>query len=278
MNTAADTPPVRRIADELSYVYAVGRDHDALRRTAAQLAGVDDRPVRVVSCVGGLAALVSRVPAAAYGEHGLKAQLEDLARLEAVARAHHAVVDAAFATATVLPMRLATVYLDDERVTAMLYERHHELDELLRRLDRHVEFGVKVYADPSGAAVPETAGSPAAESPGRAYLQQRRAQRRAGREAHRAAAAAAAKAAPAVRDIAPERVVHRPQQGELSARNGENVANESYLVPADRADLFRTRLEGIVRDTPGVRLEVTGPWAPYSFATPVAGSGSGSAR
>ncbi|MDQ1012646.1 hypothetical protein QFZ82_007131 [Streptomyces sp. V4I23] len=274
MNTAADTPLSRQAGDELSYVYAVGRDHDALARTAVRLAGVDDRPVGVVARAGGLAALVSRVPAVAYGEHGLKAQLEDLARLEAVARAHHAVVDAAFAAATVLPMRLATVYLDDERVTAMLGERHHEFDELLQRLDRHVEFGVKVYADPSGTAVPEPSGESAAESPGRAYLQQRRAQRRAGRDAHRAAAAVAADAARAVRDLAPERVVHRPQQGELSAREGENVANEAYLVPEDRAGLFRTRLQALVRDTPGVRLEVTGPWAPYSFATPVADGGA----
>ncbi|MEV4334514.1 GvpL/GvpF family gas vesicle protein [Streptomyces sp. NPDC049597] len=273
MNTAAHTPLSPRTGDELSYVYAVGRDHDALGRTAALLAGVDDRPVGVVARVGGLVALVSRVPAVAYGEHGLKAQLEDMARLEAVARAHHAVVDAAFAAATVLPMRLATVYLDDERVAAMLEERHQELDALLQRLDGHVEFGVKVYADPSGAPVPEPAGEPAAASPGRAYLQQRRAQRRAGREVHRAAAAVAADAALAVRDLASERVVHRPQPGELSARNGENIANEAYLVPVDRAGVFRTRLEELVRDTPAVRLEVTGPWAPYSFATPVAGSG-----
>ncbi|MFF8847910.1 GvpL/GvpF family gas vesicle protein [Streptomyces sp. NPDC015127] len=274
MNTVTGS---RRTGDELSYVYAVGRDHDALGRTALLLAGVDDRPVRVVARADGLAALVSRVPADTYGEQGLKAQLEDLARLETIARAHHAVVDVAFAAATVLPMRLATVYRDDDRVTAMLEERHDEFDGLLQRLDRHVEFGVKVYADPSGVPAQEPQEpreEQATVSPGRAYLQQRRAQRRAGRDVRRAAAEVAADAAMAVRDLAPERVVHRPQQGELSTRAGENVVNEAYLVPAHRAERFRSRLDALVRDTPGVRIEVTGPWAPYSFATPVADGGA----
>ncbi|MBT2366097.1 GvpL/GvpF family gas vesicle protein [Streptomyces sp. ISL-10] len=275
MNTAADARPSPTAGDELSYVYAIGRDHAALQRTAVLLSGVDDRAVRLVTRAGGLAALVSHVPAGVYDEQALKAQLEDLSRLEAIARAHHAVVDAAFAAATVLPMRLATVYRDDDRVTAVLGERHDEFDRLLQRLDRHVEFGVKVYADPDSVPVRrQPHGERTAESPGRAYLQQRRAQRRTGEDVRRAAAAVAADAATAVRDLASERVVHRPQQGGLSGRSGENVANDAYLVPAHSAQGFRTRLDALVRDTPGVRIEVTGPWAPYSFAMPVEGGGA----
>jgi len=70
--------------------------------------------------------------------------------------------------------------------------------------------------------------------------------------------------------------VHRPQQGELASGAGENIANDAYLVPVARVGEFRAALDGLADDAPGVRVEITGPWAPYSFATPPsADSGQG---
>ncbi|WP_225802746.1 GvpL/GvpF family gas vesicle protein [Streptomyces sp. NK15101] len=252
-------------AEEMSYVYALGRvDEPALRDAVARLAGVDGGALRLVESAG-LAAVVSSVPSDAFGEQGLRTQLEDMARLEAVARAHHAVVDAVFAGATVLPLRLATVYLDDARVAGMLTAGRVRFLDLLARLDGHVELGVKVYADAGVAAPPEA--EVVAESPGRAYLQRRRAQRRSTQDLYRAAAGVAEEAARVAEGLSRARVVHRPQQGGLAPARGENIANEAYLVPVGEAGRFMTALGGSADATPGVRVEVTGPWAPYSFAT-----------
>jgi hypothetical protein len=166
-------------------------------------------------------------------------------------------------------MRLATVYLGDARVTAMLAERAAEFGALLSRLEGHVELGVKVYADPGKAAGAGTAPSePVAAGPGRAYLQQRRAQRRNTRDAYRAAGAVAAEVPARVGAIVRARLAHRPQQGDLAPGVGENVTNEAYLVEESRVPEFRSALTGLCDDVPGVRVEITGPWAPYSFATP----------
>ncbi|MER0477981.1 GvpL/GvpF family gas vesicle protein [Streptomyces sp. Edi2] len=252
----------------------MGRAGTALEASAPQLTGLRDGPVRTVTA-GSLTALVSSVPADAFSAEGMKAQLEDLTELETIARTHHAVVEAAWAGTMVLPMRLATVYLDDARVRAMLDERGTELDALLSRLEGHAELGVKVYADARAAAA---AGSPAPAhrpdaaasevSPGRAYLQQRRAQRRTHRDAYRAAGVVATDVRVRVADMAQDMVAHRPQQGELASGAGENIANEAYLVPTDRVGEFHRALKGLADGVPGVRVEITGPWAPYSFATP----------
>ncbi len=185
----ADQPPEQQESDRsrISYVYVIGRTGTALEASASQLTGLRDGPLRTVTS-GRLTALVSSVPADAFSAEGMKAQLEDLTQLEAIARTHHAVVEAACAGAMVLPMRLATVYLDDARVRSMLDERGTEFDALLSRLEGHAEVGVKVYADARAAAAAEApaaatgaSGSPApgspapaasAVSPGRAYLQQ----------------------------------------------------------------------------------------------------------
>ncbi|MFJ2026795.1 GvpL/GvpF family gas vesicle protein [Streptomyces sp. NPDC087897] len=279
MSTGPNTPagaPDAGGAGEMSYVYAVGREGPALDGLATRLPGLDGRPLRPV-VGGGLCALVSSVPADAFSEQGLTAQMEDLDRLEAVARAHHAVVDAAFAETAVLPMRLATVYLDDFRVAAMLARQRSDFQELLGRLEGHVELGVKVYADPREAAAAAPAGpsavTPSGAGAGRAYLRRRQAQQRDSQDVYQAASDLAARAAGLAEGVASSRAVHRPQQGQLAARAGVNVTNEAYLVPREDAAGLHRELAALADGAPGVSIEVTGPWAPYSFATAMVAEG-----
>ncbi|MFC8707967.1 GvpL/GvpF family gas vesicle protein [Streptomyces anulatus] len=263
-------------AGDMSYVYAVGRASSALDMLAARLPGVDGQPLRPVEG-GGLCALVSSVPEDAFSEQGLTAQMEDLDRLETVARAHHAVVDAAFTVPPVLPMRLATVYLDDARVAAMLVRQRSEFQELLSRLEGHVELGVKVYADPRTAATaPPPAAAPSGAGAGRAYLRQRQVQQRDSRDVYQAASELAGRAAQLAEGTGASRAVHRPQQGQLAARAGVNVTNEAYLVPQEHVAQLQRELSALAEGIPGVAIEVTGPWAPYSFATAVVVEGTDS--
>lgn len=265
----AAVPASPRDPAQVCYVFAVGRESAPLQEAARELIGPTSSAVRTVYAEG-LGALVCDVPAGLYDEEGLKAQLEDLERLENLARSHHAVVAAAYEHTTVLPMRLATVYLDDTRVKEMLGERQAEFDALLTRLEGHLEWGVKIYADARAAAAPPVAEAPqdAGTGPGRAYLQRRRKQRDTHRDVYRAAGAVADRVAGLADGLAAAKVSHRPQQGELASGPGENTANDAYLVAAGRSDEFRAAIEGIAEDVPGVRVELTGPWAPYSFATP----------
>ncbi|MFD3522167.1 GvpL/GvpF family gas vesicle protein [Streptomyces sp. NPDC058653] len=261
-------------ASPMVYLYAVGRAGTPLDTGFAGRGGIGDGPLRTVRA-GELVALVSSVPYDSFGADALKARMEDLAELEVLARTHHSVVEAAYEQATVLPMRLATVYLDDARVTAMLNERGEEFHALLSRLEDHVELGVKVYADPRAAVVPAEPEQEPEMSPGRVYLRRRQTQRRGHRDSYAAAGAVAAEIPARVAGLVGGRVAHRPQQGDLAQGQGagENIANEAYLVPAARVADFRAALAGLGEETPGVRVEITGPWAPYSFATPPRSAG-----
>ncbi|MBH5338129.1 GvpL/GvpF family gas vesicle protein [Streptomyces pactum] len=278
------------MSGSLTYAYAVVRPSATLEAEAlAGMPGVAGGPVGLVRS-GDLAAAVGEVPAEEFSEVGLRRRLEDLDWLEVTARAHHAVVEALAAHTTVLPLRLATVYLDRTRVAGMLTERAETFAALLDRLADHEEWGVKVYAEPpppdTGAAGPggsgpggagatgnEAAGNGAAgaaDAPGagRAYLRRRRHQRRSREESWAAAEEAVRRIEAHVRDLAPQRARHRVQQGGTAEGGGENVANDAYLVPRGAVDEFRQRVRQATDGLPGVRVDVTGPWAPYSFATP----------
>ncbi|NIY69596.1 hypothetical protein SMALB_7720 [Streptomyces malaysiensis] len=286
------------------YAYAVLRPTPEAARAVAAVRGVADEQVGLVE-TGDLAAAVGPVPAEEFEEDALRADLERLPRLAALARGHHGVVAALAPLGAVLPLRLATVYRDEDRVRQILQERRDQFLPLLERLAGHVEWGVKVYTDPGdpadqadrsdsadqadsgargGAAASEAAGERAL-SPGRAYLAARVRRRRGAEEAWQAAARAAARIAEEAGSLAVGRVAHRPQRGELAKAaaggeqpggahaggakaRGENIANDAYLVPAARAEDFRSRVLAAADGQPGVRVEVTGPWAPYSFSLP----------
>ncbi|MDT3400702.1 GvpL/GvpF family gas vesicle protein, partial [Streptomyces sp. B1866] len=108
-------------------------------------------------------------------------------------------------------------------------------------------------------------GPAAPTGSGRDYLRGRQQQRRSRDEAWRAARDAVRRVDAAARAIAADRVRHRPQQGELATGPGQNVANDAYLVPRGQAEEFRARVAGAAEGVDGIRVEVTGPWAPYSF-------------
>ncbi|MFD0315136.1 GvpL/GvpF family gas vesicle protein [Streptomyces flavalbus] len=260
------------MSGRLAYVYAVvpaSAATDRPRDAPTGPYGVAGAPVGFVRS-GAVAAAVGAVPAAEFSEAALKSRLEDLEWLEATARAHHAVIEALAARTTVLPLRLATVYLDETRVAGMLREREAVFAALLDRFAGHEEWGVKVYAEspPGAPPAPVAVDGPDA---GRAYLRSRRRLRQEREDTWRAAREAVRRTEELARGLAVERARHRPQQGDLArapGRTGDNVANDAYLVPRHLSAQFHDRMRHAADDLPGVRVEVTGPWAPYSFAAP----------
>ncbi|WP_371680926.1 GvpL/GvpF family gas vesicle protein [Streptomyces sp. NBC_01276] len=262
----------------LTYVYAVAARSPGLDEVVGRLHGVAGTSLTLLPTSGvgpgSPVFAVSRVPAADWNGQALKARFEDLGWLEATARAHHEVVEALAARTTVLPLRLATLYEDTARALTALHEQHDLFAERLALLAGHTEFGVKAYIAPATTG-PDP---PPADmtSPGKAYLRSRRAQQHARDDQYRQAAGAAQHLTDTAARYASARVRHPVQSGPLAGdRDGENVLNDAYLVPDDRADDFRAAIEQEAAHLPGIRVDVTGPWAPYSFATPPPGPPDG---
>ncbi|RCV47942.1 GvpL/GvpF family gas vesicle protein [Marinitenerispora sediminis] len=255
--------------ESAAYVYALTRPFPA--GAVRELRGVGEHPVRLVA-EDDLVAVTSAVPLREYDEDALKAKLEDLDWLEAVARAHNRVVDEVARHAVTLPLRLATVYRGDDRVREMLRDGRHRFGAALSRLAGRVEWGVKVYADPAASSsAPGPSGTPqteARESPGKAYLRRRREQRQRRDDTWEQATGLVREVDEALRGLAEAREQHRPQHVRLTGERGENVLNAAYLVPAERSQPFLDAVARLRERAPGgTRIEVSGPWVPYSFAS-----------
>jgi hypothetical protein len=251
------------MAESATYLYAI--THDAGDPPLAGLAGVAGSGVRALPH-SGLRAYVSTVPLAEFGEDALRRNLEDLAWLETTARAHHGVVDAVAQTAPTAPVRLVTVYRGDNHVRRMLDERAAEFESVLATIRGRSEWGVKVYASPERTPQQAPAGDRggARENPGTAYLKRRQSSLRSRDDARRRALSHAERIDGALAALAVASRRHVPQDPQLSGRNEWMVLNNAYLIDDDRRDEFTTAVDSL-RDS-DIDLQLTGPWAPYSFA------------
>ncbi|MFI7308166.1 GvpL/GvpF family gas vesicle protein [Streptomyces hygroscopicus] len=260
----------------LVYVFAVCRGGDLT--ALAELPGLGTgAPVRTLAA-GPLTAVVQDVPAAGFGEEALRQRLSDRDELERCARAHHAVITAVSALVPAVPLPLATLYLDDGRVREALGERRTSFLTALDRIAGRAEWGVKVYAltgaPPSapdagpGAGAGATPGPsrPAATGSGRAYLDRVRTRQRDREQRHTLALRAAERVDTVVRGLAVAARRLRPHGVEVTGKHRTHVLNAAYLLDLGRERELRAALASLRRDETDVQIELSGPWAPYSFA------------
>jgi hypothetical protein len=247
------------------YLYGVARDVDDAR--LAGVAGVSGAPVRSISAAG-LTALVSTVRMEDFSEEALRVNLEDLGFLEATARAHHEVVDRAARSAPTVPVRIATLYRDDDRVAEVLTERQDAFGQVLDSITGRSEWGVKAYAYPEAMTEPEPEPEPEpgpGGGTGTAYLRRRQTQQRKREDSGRRLTAQAQAVHAELADHAVASRQHPPQDPRLSGHEGTQILNVAYLLDEDQVDPFLAVIQDVDSRLPGIGIEVTGPWPPYSF-------------
>lgn len=259
------------MAELLWYVHGVIPAADA--QAADGLPGVTSEHPVCALVEGPVAALACRVPAEEFDERALREQLEDLAWVERVARAHESVLDELLPATTVVPMRMCTVYRAEDAVRAMLRDERAALTVALDRFAGATEWGVKAFAatpDP-----PRRAAAPARAASGTDYLLARRRQRDEAAVGARELEAAASEIHGTLAAIARDARAGRPQPAELTGRSEPMILNGSYLVQASALDAFHHALDGLHRRLrrTGIELESTGPWPPYHFLPDALGVG-----
>jgi hypothetical protein len=175
-------------------------------------------------------------------------------------RAHDAVVRHLVALAdAVLPARFGTVASDDAALSERLTRAGDGLREALRRVAGREQMILRVYdaatpREASGAPAREDAGAAAAGGPGTRYLAERVRAQRVSAQAHELGPIRAA----LDRFVSAERV-ERHETPPLRA-------SVYHLVPRGAAASYTAAVEEAASALAGVRVTVSGPWAPYAFA------------
>ena len=246
------------------YAYAITRD--LAPDDLAGRRGIGDAPIRLVEH-GLLGAVVSEVDLDEFGEDGLRRNLEDLTWLEMVATAHDNVARDVAGRVPTVPLRLATVFLGEDSLRDRLAELADTASAALDRVTGRGEWSVKVYGDQQAEPAPADDPAPSGAGAGRAYLLQRRAATQRREEATRSDAELGATMHDRLREAAVASRRLAPQDRRLSRHRGEMVLNGAYLVDNDRVDSFTALVDELGGLHEHVRVELGGPWPPYSFAS-----------
>jgi len=255
---------------QATYVFAVCRNADL--SAVAELPGVTvDAPVTALP-LGKLTAIVQSVRAAEFTDEAWQARLSDQQALERYARAHHEVVSAVAARCPAVPLPMATLYHGEDRAREALSQEEGRFEAVLKRIERHTEWGLKVYATPSSPVdtapapvhrVTPTGRSSPEPGAGLAYLNRKRdVQERRERSTDEALRAADLVDAEVCRLAAASRRL-RPHP-QPSADRRVQVLNATYLVDERRTGELAL-LTQTLRDRTGAQIELSGPWVPYSF-------------
>jgi hypothetical protein len=240
-----------------------------------QTAGIDGEHPLVSVREGELAAVASVVSLQEFGEEALEQHFEDLEWLERNARTHEYVLDNVREHATLVPMRMCTIYRGRASVQEMLAREHDFLVDALARLAGRTEWGVKIFLRrghrlrPSGSG--DTGDDVAEElgqaGPGESYLLRRRQAHQREEEASQAVQECAEHVHERLSAASVEARLNPLQPPELTNREEQMALNGVYLVEDADGETFNAAVEELQNEYGplGAELELTGPWPPYNF-------------
>jgi hypothetical protein len=250
----------------LTYVYALVRAEKRPLLRALPGAMPGGGPVRLVAPAENLWLAVSTVPAQDYGEAALEAGLQDLDWLGPRAIAHEAVVEHFLACNALLPMQLFTLFKSDDRAVEHVQRTQPEIERILGRIERHVEWGLRLTWDEQAARLAaELRHAEVGAKSGSAYL----ARKRDLLEVRRTEWTTARTAAEDLYQIMGRAAAasRRHSKTEEATPQSRVLLDAAFLVRAEKADAFRQQLErqehGLAET--GIVASLTGPWPPYNF-------------
>jgi hypothetical protein len=256
------------MADAAIYVYCVlqAASFGARARGRGGLPGAS-RPL-ALDLGRGLWAVASEVPLSKYGPAEIEAGLRNLEWVAEVAVAHDAVVEH-FGTrrgATVVPLKLFTMFSSEERAIADLRANRPALSAALKRVRGCDEWGVRLVRTPR-KPLAKLQGSSTPGRSGALFLIGKKQARDRTKDAVRQVSAAVEAAyhllVPLARDSRrrtdfPESALAPP------------LLDAAFLVPASRKASFRAAAKRAATAcrAAGVELTLTGPWPAYNFVQP----------
>ncbi|HWE34529.1 MAG TPA: GvpL/GvpF family gas vesicle protein [Solirubrobacteraceae bacterium] len=218
-----------------------------------------EHPARLVAR-DGVAAVARLVAADDFDEQNLPDRLHDVDWVTQLAVEHSEVLDRLREQATVLPMRICTVYRSEERLREMLSAEAPRLVRVLAHLRGRSEWGVKVFSvRPPTLPEREATRGDGTPGAGAAYLLARQRERDQIAEADQLLDHAC--------DELHELLCAAAVAGRANPPQRRELLNGVYLVEDQLAEEFGrlAREPGERYAALGLEQTLTGPWPAYNF-------------
>lgn len=215
-------------------------------------------------------------PTKVNGEEIKNKLLDDPKWAEKNIRRHHGVIDRAFQTGVVIPMKFGTMYKTQKGLGEMLAEYYPKFKNLISRLQDKKEWGVKAHLDhkkfieglkKKNKKIQKLEGRRPLMSEGMRWYTERKVGKviadELEKEIERELRYLVEKMERHVEQV---RLSDAPSNSVQEAGR-EMVMNAACLVRNDTVQSFKDLFQGLAKEVTrkGILLELTGPWPPYNF-------------
>ena len=259
---ASDRLP-RPMAETATYVYCIVQRSTRPRvpRGPSGLGGAS--MPRLVDIDKSLWIVCADVPLPTYGTESIERGLRDLDWVSRIAVAHEGVVERFMKVnaATVIPMKLFTIFANDERAREAMVQRRRDLGRIVKRIKGCQEWGVRILRGPRAV----TAAATKTPTTGSAFLAEKKRARDAVREQSEEMIRATDQAVRSLGKLARE--VRRRDLP--AAATTPPLVDAAFLVPALRRTKFKSAAAKAAArcGAVGAELILTGPWPAYHFVS-----------
>lgn len=222
---------------------------------------------RVLDAGEGWSLIVADAPLARYDAGAIDDKLRDLDWVSARAGEHDAVVEHALSLGTVVPLKLFTLFSNEERAIAHVKRSRRSLDRVADRIAGCEEWSLRILLDEKRAR--EKASAPGPSGPkkkvsGTAFLARKKAIEDTRKKTGIRGSAEAESLFEALSKLA-KKAVRRPAPNrDLAARV---FLDAVFLVPAKSVEKLKAAVAkvapGLVEE--GFDITLSGPWPAYSF-------------
>jgi hypothetical protein len=231
--------------------------------------GVDGKHLVQASACGSVGAVFGEVELAEFCGEAAEARLEDLAWLGPRVCRHEAVIEHIMCQSPVLPAHFATLFTSFGSLERYVLEHADAIARFFAQLGDKQEWGLKGMLNRAEAlsrlgSADETAMEPARpQSPGVQYFQKKRLEAQLERDLNTRLKDYCRGAAVSLNDRA-----SAFREREVMRSATDVLFNWAFLLSPQALMDFRARLQRLNGDEafPGLRLALSGPWPPYSFA------------
>lgn len=252
--------------ESASYVYCVAAGATAPRLARAPRGLPEMARPRALAVAPGMWLVLADAPLSRYGAAPIEAGLRDLDWVSRCAVAHEAVVEhVARPGVAVVPMKMFTLFADDDRALAHVTRLRRKIDGLLRRVSGRQEWGLRVTLDERRARAHATGAGNGGPTPGTAFLLKKKAEK----DAARRLAAQARTEADRLFDHLARHADAARRRRPTADTPARLLLEAAFLVPVTRGRAFRAEMARRARALAphGYDLTLSGPWPPYSFVT-----------
>jgi len=236
--------------------------------------GMDGRSPLEVAVFQDLAAVWSPVPVADFCGPEAEERMRDLTWIGPRVIRHQEVVAGVMGHSPVLPVRFGTIFTSRANLEKVLQRHSDTIAGFLEGLTDQEEWAVKGMLDRAGAKetlcslkLAREAESLEALSPGKRYFEEQRLRAACDQELQRWLQKVCREVWTSLRDYAAQVQERRLLSRETTGSDQDMVWNWALLIPRPAVGGFQTQIQDLNAQYAqrGLRLEVTGPWPPYSF-------------